>query len=95
MNWETARKQALARDGERCRRCAKPATDVHHRKAKGMGGTCNTDTLYGLANLVSLCRDCHSWVHAHPWASYEAGWLVHSRDDPAGIPVPGGGRYDF
>ncbi len=52
-----------------------------------MGGTSDPEINYGLANLVSLCRDCHSWIHLHPAESYESGWLVHSWDDPAEIPL--------
>jgi 5-methylcytosine-specific restriction endonuclease McrA len=87
VNWETARKNALERDNGFCRRCPARATDVHHRKAKGMGGTRNEETGFGLANLVSLCRKCHHHVHTHPRESYEFGWMVHSWSDPADIPA--------
>lgn len=52
-----------------------------------MGGTSDPEVSYGLANLVSLCRTCHAWVHAHPAKSYEQGWLVHSWNDPEDVPV--------
>ncbi len=86
--WETARKAALDRDEGTCRRCWLPATDVHHRQVKGMGGTRNEKIAYGLPNLVSLCRDCHRHVHMNVAESYKQGWLVHSWDDPADIPLP-------
>lgn len=60
------------------------ANDVHHRKLKGMGGSQKLDYP---ANLISLCRTCHSWIHAHPSESYKLGYLVHSWDDPEDIPI--------
>jgi len=77
----------MARDGGRCQRCYGTAIDVHHRRPRGMGGTSDDYISYGLANLVSFCRKCHDWVHAHPAASYELGWLVKSGEDPAEVPV--------
>lgn len=87
MNWEGARKLALARDGGKCLRCLGEAADVHHRRVKGMGGTSDDYIKYGLANLVSLCRECHSWVHNNPSDAYSSGFLVHGWDDPAEIPI--------
>jgi hypothetical protein len=52
-----------------------------------MGGTSNEEVAFGLANLISLCRDCHSYVHAHPAESYAQGFLVRSRQDPELIDV--------
>ena len=90
--WEEAKKTCLERDKGKCRRCPKRAVDVHHRKPRKMGGTKNEDIAYGLDNLVSLCRDCHNYVHHNPRESYELGWLVHSWDDPGKVSVlsPGG-----
>ena len=83
MTWEKARKQALERDEGVCRRCLRPAEHVHHRVLKGMGGTSDPEIAFGLANLVSLCSECHADIHAHPQKSYEEGWIVHSWQDPA------------
>ena len=85
--WDKARRLADARDGGKCLRCLAPAVDVHHRRPKGMGGTSNSYIAFGLANLVSICRECHSWIHAHPEQGYSTGYLVHSWDDPAAIPL--------
>lgn len=52
-----------------------------------MGGTSDPQVAFGVSNLVSLCRTCHDWVHAHPQEAYEGGFLVHSWEDPAEIPV--------
>lgn len=85
--WEKVRRLVLARDGENCLRCLQPATDVHHRLPRGMGGTRNEYITFGVANLVSLCRECHNFIHQHPALAYETGFLVHSWDDPADIPL--------
>lgn len=87
MNWEQARSAALRRDEYTCTRCSKPATDAHHRKVKGMGGTSDPEIAIGAANLVSLCRDCHSWCHAHPAEAYRLGFLVHSWDSPEKVSI--------
>jgi hypothetical protein len=61
-----------------------------------MGGARhNAERMYSMDSLVLLCRPCHEHVHAHPAESYEQGWLVHTYDDPAGIPVPEMRKYDF
>ena len=85
LNWKVARRACFLRDEGNCQRCLRPATDAHHRKVKGMGGTGDEETKYGLANLVSLCRPCHNYIHAHPAESYELGWLVHSWQDPSEV----------
>jgi 5-methylcytosine-specific restriction endonuclease McrA len=40
-----------------CEVCQAPAVDVHHIKARGMGGSKSKDTL---ENLMGLCRACHT-----------------------------------
>ena len=87
MNWESAKKATLDRDNGNCRRCPRRATDVHHRRLRQMGSTKNEEILYGLDNLVSLCRKCHDHIHRNPRESYEQGWMVHSWADPKDVPV--------
>ena len=50
--WQTIRRQVLAEQPV-CR-CGAPATQVHHLVGLGQGGTNDR------ANLVGLCRSCHS-----------------------------------
>jgi hypothetical protein len=87
VRWEAVRRVVLRRDDHRCVRCGREACDVHHRQPKGMGGTSNEEVAFGLANLISLCRECHSFVHANPLEAYKTGYLVHSWDDPETIAV--------
>jgi 5-methylcytosine-specific restriction protein A len=85
--WQDAKKSVVNRDGGKCLKCRKVATDVHHRRPRGMGGTSDDHISYGMANLVSLCRTCHDWVHANPWPSYTLGWLVKTGEDPDDVPI--------
>jgi 5-methylcytosine-specific restriction endonuclease McrA len=39
-----------------CRGCGSPAVDIHHIKARGMGGNPSRDVIN---NLIALCRECH------------------------------------
>ena len=58
-------RDALKRDGYRCRRCDAPKSKpkflhVHH--IKPWAG--NDRERFNLSNVVTLCRPCHSWVHS-------------------------------
>jgi 5-methylcytosine-specific restriction protein A len=86
VNWEAAKRLTEARDGGKCLRCLGVAQDVHHRLVRGMGGS-KAPAVAGLANLVSLCRICHDWVHGHPGEAYKAGWLVGRSTVPANAPI--------
>jgi 5-methylcytosine-specific restriction endonuclease McrA len=39
-----------------CEICGNPAVDIHHIKARGIGGTTRKETI---ENLMALCRVCH------------------------------------
>ena len=43
-----------------CEICGKRAVDIHHIYNKGMGGSKTKDYI---ANLIALCRDCHTDAH--------------------------------
>ena len=86
--WEShrgrlARRRALERDDGRCLLCGNLATDVHHRIPRSLAPARKFD----LPNLVSLCRWDHLWVENTPEESRPRGFLLHSWDDPAAIPV--------
>lgn len=85
--WVAAKRLVNERDGGLCVRCGSEATDIHHRTPRGMGGSSDPETNYSPANLVSLCRSCHDYVHAHPAESYDDGFLVRSWDDPRDCPL--------
>jgi hypothetical protein len=46
-----------------CEVCGYPATDIHHIKRRGMGGSKKADEI---GNLMALCRLCHAKAHAYP-----------------------------
>lgn len=89
------------RDQGRCARCGKPlrrdergiAWSIHHRRARGMGGSRLIWTNLP-ANLVTLCGhattpgSCHQWVENNRAEAEDAGWLVNrnGRDLPTDIP---------
>jgi 5-methylcytosine-specific restriction endonuclease McrA len=39
-----------------CEMCGSSAVDIHHIKARGMGGSKKLDVI---ENLMALCRECH------------------------------------
>lgn len=58
--WRKARITVLDRDKHVCRACgSKHGLDVHHVIMRSLGGSDD------VANLIALCRDCHSSVHGH------------------------------
>lgn len=58
-NWERIKRNALDRDGWRCRDCAKAGRlEVHHVRPLREGGG------NALANLRTLCVACHKAAHA-------------------------------
>jgi 5-methylcytosine-specific restriction protein A len=61
-DWRRVRVLALVRDGRRCQSpgCGRPATDVHHKVTITRAPHLRLD----LANLVSLCKECHSSITA-------------------------------
>ena len=73
-DWEKAREEILARDGQRCRKCGagEPpgrSHDVHHlrpfREFGYVRGVNRNDRLANaLENLVTLCRACHHRVES-------------------------------
>jgi hypothetical protein len=69
--------------------CAGAARDVHHRVRRGVGGRRGAARLVSdrLSNLLHVCRPCHTWVHEHPAAAREVGWLLCGRDVPSGVAV--------
>ncbi len=45
-----------------------PATEVHHRKGRGL-------FLLDESTWVPVCAVCHRFVHDHPSWSYANGWM--------------------
>lgn len=51
--WTSLRKKVLKRDGYRCVKCKRPASEVDHIINVASGGTDD------MTNLQSLCTECH------------------------------------
>ena len=61
-------------------RCLGRASHFHHRQLR-------RHSLHTAPNCLHLCSACHNHVHNRGDLAYQPGWLVHSWDDPADIPV--------
>jgi hypothetical protein len=84
------------RSGGACEVCgAARATNLHHRRARGMGGT--KAPIHGPEWLLHLCgtgtTGCHGYIEAHPETSYAKGWKLRRNRDPAISPVQLGGQW--
>jgi hypothetical protein len=73
-----------------CERCGiEPATNIHHRRARGMGGT--KTQIHTAEWLLHLCGSgttgCHGYIEAHPEISYSKGWKLRRGHIPEQTPV--------
>lgn len=64
-NWRNLVKEIYARDNYHCQRCGSPKTHrkglhAHHIKPWAD----NVALRFDAANLITLCRKCHTWVHS-------------------------------
>lgn len=56
--WQAKRRKALERDGHICQGCLTArATEVHHTTYSHLGAEL-------MFQLISLCADCHEWLHS-------------------------------
>lgn len=90
---EAARRLVRERDGHRCTMCGASIVDqpsaIHHRVAKGMGGSAKLERA---SNLVRLCGNgnadgCHGKAHSNPQWARNHGWIVSRSIDPEEVPV--------
>ena len=52
----------------------------HHRQLRRHGND-NPE------NIMLVTLEQHDWIHSHVGLAYELGWLVHSWQDPADVPI--------
>lgn len=65
--------------------CRQTAGHFHHRQLRRAGD-------HTAVNCLHVCDVCHLFIHDHPAASRELGWIVSQWQDPAHIlwiPYPG------
>lgn len=73
-----------ARAGGWCDWCGDPLgthSDKHHRKLRSRG------VEHTIENLVDVHHGCHMWIHENPKEATARGFMVHSWEDPAIVPV--------
>lgn len=85
--WKETKDAVLKRDEGKCVRCLRPAVDAHHRRPRGSGGSSRPEIAFGMTNLVSLCRSCHTFIESHRAEALQAGWLVSKWADPSTVPI--------
>ena len=61
--------------------CQQPATDAHHRLARGMGGTSRA-AIGQPHNGLPVCEALHLWIEGHLPAARMLGWET-AEPDPA------------
>jgi hypothetical protein len=70
-----------------CERCGwAEGQQIHHRRARGMGGT-RRDSTNAVYSLAHLCHPCHSLVESNRLEALSDGWLVSQHGDPSRVPV--------
>ncbi len=86
----------LDRQHNACARCCRwlvPGyTQVHHRRARQIGGSRRAETNLP-ANGLALCDRDHDWIESNRRESYRLGYLVHSYQRPCEVPVWYLGRW--
>ena len=66
--------------------CTLMATEIHHRRPRGMGGTVRPETNLA-SNGLAACRTCHLRCESmRNWAR-ENGFVLLQGDNPADVPV--------
>jgi 5-methylcytosine-specific restriction endonuclease McrA len=74
----------------RCVRCGGTLNlHVHHRLPRSAGADERP------CNKITLCANCHRWVHEHPRLSRIQGWIVPRHADPAVAPARHYGQDEF
>lgn len=71
-DWKEFVRSIYARDGFKCQRCGSPKKQkkgLHAHHIKPWAG--NKNLRMEASNVVTLCRNCHSWVHSKANAAKE------------------------
>lgn len=80
----------LGRSGGSCEimatGCTLLATEIHHRRPRGMGSTRRPETNHA-SNALHVCRRCHLRAEAHRTWALNNGFLVRQSDHPDAVPV--------
>lgn len=78
----STRAAVKGRSGGICEHCLRQrATDMHHRISAGTGGW------WSPANILHLCRLCHSKLTDNPNWAYSLGLMLRRTQDPNAVPM--------
>lgn len=79
VNERQARSRVIERSGGACEICGRRATNIHHRKRRGMGGTRKQEINWP-SNLLALCGSgmtgCHGKIESNITHAIEHGWII-------------------
>ena len=80
-----AKLSAYDREAGWCAICGTaPATELHHRLPRGMGGSAHNDQIHALSHIIWICADDHAQLERQDRENaYALGYLVHR-----GVQVP-------
>lgn len=76
-----AAQTVAARSNNTCEVCSDPASEFHHRRPRGMGGT-SDPYQHSPANLLHVCPNCHAWIESHSQIAYDMGWKIRHNQTP-------------
>lgn len=83
-DWKFLERAVLDRDAETCRRCKNPGMEqlhIHHI----VPWSESVELRLAINNLVTLCGECHRWVHSA--ANVAREWLAHSSPSLSSSPM--------
>lgn len=85
------RARVMARSGGFCEvrtpRCWDEASQIHHRRPRGLGGSRNPATGQA-SNALAVCTACHDHLETAERAeALDRGWIVRQGQDPSMVPV--------
>ncbi|AID58904.1 hypothetical protein PBI_GAIA_85 [Mycobacterium phage Gaia] len=83
----TTRNIILERADFVCELCgANSVENLHHRRARGAGGSKNPQTNTP-ANAFAVCFEDHARIESYRAKALENGWLVRQGKNPAEVPI--------
>lgn len=87
---DVVRARVMARCGGFCevrtRHCWDEASQIHHRRPRGAGGSKDPATGQA-ANGIGVCIPCHDHLEKHRAEARDNGWLVRQGTVPATVPI--------
>ena len=87
---EKVRARVMARSGGFCEvrasGCWDEASQLHHRRPRGLGGSKSPATGQA-SNALSCCLSCHDYLEKNRELARDRGWLVRQGANPCEVPV--------